>query len=405
LLAPEPVDIKALWITPDYPSEAFPFAGICQQMQALAVAAKGVCLEIVSTVPYVPLVLGWFNERYKKMAALPRHALDGGIKITRLRYITTPREYVWTCAHITQRVSLSFLNSGNSNLIHAHFAYPVGAAAAAVAKKKDIPLILTLHGDDVTVHPYVSPWHRRRFAKTVMKADFLIAVSETLAIETEKLSGMRPIVLSAGVDVSAFENPGTKRYHRKRLNFPPDAFIILYIGNLLPQKGVSDLARAFSQSPIKDVLLVLVGEGPCKPRAERIICLGQRPNYEIPGFLAAADLLVIPSHHEGLGQVILEAGAAGLPVIGARTGGIQDLLSDERGWMFPPKDVYMLARTLVEVKQNPEEAKRRAKRLKALVMEKHDLKKNADRLKEIYQHLLEEKPHVKPQAKRAVYHA
>ena len=381
-------NMRILWITPDYPSTAFPFAGIFQQMTARSLLKNGVDLEVVAPIPYVTPPLKRIHKRYGKIAALPVCCADGSIRITRPRYLTSPREYIWGPAHLAQRISVSRLGLRKPDLIHAHFAYPVGAAATALARNWGVPFVLTLHGDDVTIHPYVSRWHRRRFAKTVLAADFLIAVSDALAQETEQHSGRRPFVLSTGVDIAKFKHLPEKKAQRKRLNLPPDAFVVLFIGNLVPQKGVSDLAEAFSALAMQNSRLVLVGQGPCRPRGDRIVYFGNRPNREIPGILAAADMLALPSHHEGLGQVILEAGAAGLPVVGADTGGIRDLLSEDRGWLFPPKNVAALCGNLRRVLEDPGEAQRRGSRLKALVVERHTLQKNAAELTGIYQNIL-----------------
>ena len=132
---------------------------------------------------------------------------------------------------------------------------------------------------------------------------------------------------------------------------------------------------------------MFVGDGPLKSTSERIVHAGIQPNTEIPRFIALADLLVLPSHHEGLGQVILEAGAGGLPVVGSSTGGITNLLSRKRGWLFPPGDIEALTRRLREVHRSPEEARRRGKRLKQHVLNNHVLSDNANRLIAAYRSL------------------
>ena len=379
--------MKLLWITPEYPSKTRSVAGIFQQMQARALAAKGIVPEIIAPTPYVPVLLKALSSRYGNIAKRTEHETDGPININRPRYLTSPREYLWGISHSTQAFILRRLNYSKPSIIHAHFAYPVGAAALMLKEKWNIPMVLTLHGDDVTIHPQVSPWHRRRFIRTVCSADVVIAVSQALADETERLSGRKPTVLSVGVETDQYRNLPNKYMERARFKITSREFIILYIGNLLRQKGVLDLLEAFQRFGLKESRLMFVGDGPLKSTSERIVHAGVQPNTEIPRFIALADLLVLPSHHEGLGQVILEAGAGGLPVVGSSTGGITNLLSRKRGWLFPPGDIEALTRRLREVHRSPEEARRRGKRLKQHVLNNHVLSDNANRLIAAYRSL------------------
>jgi len=382
--------MKVLWITPVYPNEYQPYSGVFCQIQAHHIADLGLVPEIVVPVPYVPPLVKWMNQRYGFFNSMAGHAEDGPIHISRVRYITSPLEYVFGVSHVTQRLAISALNLKKPNLIHAHFAYPVGAAAIDMAKKWKIPLILTLYGDDVTIHPYVSRWHLRRFQRTVRQSDMIIALSEALADETEELSGRKPRVLSSGVDMHRFGNLPNNLSMRKKHGISSDDFVVTYIGNLLIEKGVLDLVAAFERCNSNHSRLIFIGDGPDKPTGPLIMHFGKRPNQDIPQFLAMADVLVLPSHHEGLGQVILEAGAAGKPVVGASTGGIKNLLSDDRGWLFNPKDTHVLARCLDEVKQNSQEAKRRGNRLKTHIMEYHSPSKNASTLIKWYRSLIQQ---------------
>ena len=379
--------MNVLMITPNYPSKAFPFAGIFQQMQAKALENLGVRPRIVSPIPYVPAILKKTRPRYKCMAEIPHHSWDGSIEVIHPRYLTTPREYVLRLSHLAQRAAIANLHLDKPDLIHAHFAYPVGAAAVELSRRWRVPLVLTLHGDDVTIHPHVSKWHRRRFSRTVHSANSVIAVSRSLAVETESLSGRYPHVLSVGIDPLRFKNLPDQNEMRKRYAIPEDAFVVLYVGSLLLQKGVVDLAGAFNRLGSERTRLLLVGDGPIKLTGKRIIHVGTQPNRDIPKFLAMADVLVLPSHHEGLGQVILEAGAAEIPVVGSATGGIVDLLSEKRGWLFPPKQIYKLTEAIQKVRKYRDEAKRRTMRLKKHVMENHVIQTNAGHLMNIYDNL------------------
>src|SRR5262249_6276453 len=137
-----------------------------------------------------------------------------------------------------------------------------------------------------------------------------------------------------------------------------------------------------------DAVALFAGAGPARPEGPGVRLLGPRPNGEIPQLLAAADAFVLPSWHEGLGLSAVEAGAAGVPVIGARTGGLADLLADECGYVFTPRDAGELGQALRAMRADPAEARRRAGRLAARVRRDHDLHANARRLAAIYGELV-----------------
>jgi teichuronic acid biosynthesis glycosyltransferase TuaC len=219
-------------------------------------------------------------------------------------------------------------------------------------------------------------------------AAHVIANSPDLAVTTRSLTGVLPEALSIGIDLARFSAVPDRAKARANLGIPTDTHIILYVGALLPQKGVLDLAAALRLLAWPDTVALFVGAGPAHPEGAGIRLLGPRPNSEIPALLAAADVFVLPSWHEGLGLSAVEAGAAGVPVIGARTGGLANLLADDCGYLFAPRDVGELVRALREMRADPAEARRRAERLGARVRHEHDLHANARRLAAVYGELI-----------------
>jgi glycosyltransferase involved in cell wall biosynthesis len=147
---------------------------------------------------------------------------------------------------------------------------------------------------------------------------------------------------------------------RARLGVGPDDLVILGVGRLVAIKGfdllVDALARVRAELPAAHV--VLVGDGPQRHRlaaraaeigvADRVRFVG--PSRDVPAYLAAADVLVAPSRNEGMGRVLVEAMALGVPVIGAAAGGIPSVVGrDESGRVIPVDDVGALAGALAEL--------------------------------------------------------
>jgi glycosyltransferase involved in cell wall biosynthesis len=151
-----------------------------------------------------------------------------------------------------------------------------------------------------------------------------------------------------------------RREARARLRLDPTAFVVVGLGRLVPIKGFDFLVRALPAvvEQIPSARVLLVGEGAERPRlealarslgvAERLGMLGGV--FDVTTRLAAADVLAVPSRNEGMGRVIVEAMALGIPVVATAVGGIPDVVTDgESGRLVPPEDVVALAAALVEL--------------------------------------------------------
>lgn len=165
-----------------------------------------------------------------------------------------------------------------------------------------------------------------------------------------------------GIDVSRFApNPRLIQRAtalRRQLGIPEKARVILFLGRLTRDKGIPELVDAFAQldQQIPNVRLMLAGcfeeEDPLPPETRRrlekhshIVFVGAL--QDTPTVYAAADIVVLPSHREGLPTVVLEAQAAGKPVVGASATGIVDVITDgETGLLFPVGDVAALTKAL-----------------------------------------------------------
>jgi glycosyltransferase involved in cell wall biosynthesis len=163
-------------------------------------------------------------------------------------------------------------------------------------------------------------------------------------------------VVYNGVDKTLF-HLRDRAEARAALGLPATGRIILYVGNVLETKGVLDLAAAFeklsAQQPDTSLVIVVGGAamGKCEEVARRIgprmRLAGGRPLEEIGTWMAACDVLTLPSWNEGTPNVVLEALACGRRVVATDVGGIPDLVDSELiGEMVPPRDADALARAL-----------------------------------------------------------
>jgi glycosyltransferase involved in cell wall biosynthesis len=233
------------------------------------------------------------------------------------------------------------------DIVHGHFAHPAGFIAASLSRLFRKPYVLTVHGSDVfEVFVEAETVKTRRAHRDfgLRKAHRVICVSNSLRERVVSLGVPfdRTVVIPNGVDTAKFsplpEGSGDNS--------------ILFVGNLIERKGIDLLIEAFKRvSPRHPGLrLKLLGDGPVRERlkeqtlrsgiADRVEFLPQRPNSEIPQIMAKARLFCLPSREEGFGVVLIEALASGVPVIGARTGGIPEIVtSEEFGVLFEPGNV------------------------------------------------------------------
>jgi teichuronic acid biosynthesis glycosyltransferase TuaC len=225
----------------------------------------------------------------------------------------------------------------------------------------------------------------------VRDAKAVIAVSAALATRVEEITGVAAIHLPLGSDHRALARLALPRDEaRAKLDLIDDRIVVLFVGNILAAKGVRELVDALLT--LDDRFLgVFVGDGPEKgygstdPRAARsLLYRGAMPHTEIPRYLSAADVLVLPSHGEGLPTVLVEAGSLGLPVIASAVGGIPGLLGGDRGTILREVSAEAIVEALVAFERDRPAAQAAAGRLRSHVLAEHDVDTNARRLLELY---------------------
>ncbi len=379
--------MRVVFIVNGYPTRNHCYHNIFHQTQAEALQACGVDIEIVSPEPWMPACVTRRSPMRHGLLDAPLQQTLNGITIHRPRFFTWPRAAHWGWMHHFFARAIKRCLRVRPDIIHAHFAYPCGLAAAGVAREWGIPSVLTLHGSDVNRYPFVNTFSRTRFIRAIQQTDHVFAVSEALAERTEQLAGCRPTVLPIGINLEGYSHVCDKAPAREQLGLPADRTIILFVGNILEAKGIRELLAALAQFPSDKVLGVFVGEGAYRrhiPPTEYALFVGAQPNSKIPLYMAAADMLVLPSYAEGLPTVLVEAGAARLPIIASNVGGIPELLGDDRGMLIPPRQGDSIVAAIRQLMSNPLSANASTARLAPFVNQHYDIMKNAKQLAEFY---------------------
>ncbi|HEU0029679.1 MAG TPA: glycosyltransferase family 4 protein [Kofleriaceae bacterium] len=345
-----PSPLRVLAITKIFPNAAEPLSAPFNRQQFAALARR--CeLEVMATVPWFPgagLLARWSSAG--KLAAVPRRDRIAGIAVTHPRTLFVPRlaHVTWGPLYAASIAPLVARLRGKFDVVLGSWAYPDGFAAVVAARLLGIPCVVKLHGSDINVIAKL-PGPRRLTAWALANASRVVAVSRALADEVVAMGVPRDhvAIVMNGVDAELF-HPRDRAAARAELGLPAGPLAV-YVGNLKEVKGVQDLAPAWAHTlaQVPDATLVVVGDGPLRGEiqqamaqyGERVRLVEAQPLARVPLWMAAADVLVLPSHHEGTPNVVLEALSCGRRVVATAVGGIPDLLtSAQLGTLVPAHD-------------------------------------------------------------------
>lgn len=354
--------MRVLAITKIFPNQAEPLSAPFNRQQFAALARR--CeLEVAATIPWFPgagLVARWSSAG--KLAKVPRREHIAGIPVSHPRTLFVPRlaHGAWGPLYAASIVPGLARYRGKVDVVLGSWAYPDGFAAVIAARLLGVPCVVKLHGSDINVMAKL-PGPRRQTAWALSRAARVVAVSRALADEVVALGVRREqiAIVMNGVDAELF-HVRDRAAARTQLGLPAGP-LALYVGNLKPEKGVLDLARAWERvvRDLPEARLAIVGGGPLRDALEaalppRATLFGAQPLAQIPAWMAACDVLVLPSHVEGTPNVVLEALASGRRVVATAVGGIPDLItSDTVGTLVPPHQPAAMAAALTQALRTP----------------------------------------------------
>jgi len=386
--------MRLLLLSPDFPSEVNPSACIFVQTQALELQRLGAQVDVYAPIPMVLPGMTRLRPAWRAYTQIPAYYAVGGVQVHRPRYLAFPGENFWGWPHRFKAYSLP---PDRYDLIHAHFAHPEGTLGLWLRRRLRRPLVVTLHGDDANTYPYQSPRYMRYFRRVLAQADLILAVSEAIRARVQPLTPCPVITHRVGLQLPPRQTRPDKKALRAGLGLPQDKFLLLFVGTLWKYKGVLELLEALRQLDDENVLAVFIGEGPLRERLvstsrTAVYALGQQPNPVVRAHMAAADALILPSYREGLPTVVVEAGAAGLPVIASKQGGIPELIGPETGFLLQEISPAAILTALAELRRNPIQAQARAERLQAHIYRYYDASQNAQTLLGYYQGLVAGQP-------------
>jgi teichuronic acid biosynthesis glycosyltransferase TuaC len=365
--------MNVLVFTSLYPNNVQPNHGIFVQERVARVARlPGVSVRVVAPVPWYPPFLPGFRSRFRHVRAAES---SGGIEVLHPRYTMIPKVGMPLHGPMMFRSLLAPVRALHAkvrfDLIDAHYLYPDGYAAVGLGRELGLPVVVSARGSDVNRFAGFSRI-RPMLQSTLAGAAQAIAVSAALRDRMVDLGApeSRIEVIPNGVDLDTFA-PRDRAEARARLALP-ERRTLLYVGNLVPGKGVEALIDGFACMRISagtagtgagavDVQLVIVGAGPLRAAlearaatrgiADAVRFAGEVPHAALGDWYSAADALCLMSEREGWPNVLLEALACGTPIVATRVGGIPEIVTSERIGMLTgsePQEIAGAARAALE---------------------------------------------------------
>lgn len=342
-----------------FPNACEPRRGLFNFRQFRALSGL-VALRVVAPIPWFPGMgrLGT-HATFGRVGRVPPVETRDGLTAYYPRHLVVPRYgrslngylYFLGTRSLVRRLHTDF----GAHALFATWAYPDGFAGHLLARDLKLPLVIKVHGSDIHVLARARS-QRKMVVRALNEAHKVVAVSRALAHRLVEL-GVREdnvAVVYNGVDCGTF-HPSDRLDARRRLGLESDGRHVLFVGNLVPGKGLDTLLAVAKRMVRTDngICFHLLGYGVLRPALEtctqkempahRVAFHGEKTPEEISLWMNACDVLCLPSLSEGVPNVILEALSCGTPVVASDVGGVPEVLtSPDLGLLVPPGDVEAL---------------------------------------------------------------
>ncbi len=353
-----------LFVSNLFPSSVEPGRGRFNLDQLIALREAGLGAVVVAPRPWFP------GPQFRRSTAQPpfpppEETIEG-FRVLHRRAPYLPlwrgslngRLYGWSALGACRAVARAF----SPDLLWVSFAFPDAVGADWIARGLGLPLVASAIGSDVNIS-FRMPLRRRAMVASLRRAVCVFA----------KSGRIRDILVQAGLDASFIQldyngvdreafHPQPRGGACRALGAEPGLRRVLFVGNLVPIKGLRDLLEAFRivlAARADKLELLVVGDGPLadplKSRATElgidsaVRFVGREPRQRVALWMAASDVLVLPSLDEGVPNVVLEALACGRPVVASAVGGIPEVHpGDSAGALVSPSSPPQLAAALAD---------------------------------------------------------
>lgn len=384
-----------------FPSRMLPRHGIFLLRQATTLAPHGITCTFLVARPWAP---HWLTRVPRwRVYGRANPLLDAGADpVQAVPYLRPPGHWFrrWEGAAMQRALLPAAEKLHGQEPFDAILACPMipdAVAAVALSQKLALPLATLSIGSDILVYPRRMPTLEKQLRDVLSQTSLAVGVSKDICKRLEQLGAKQMLCVYLGRDTKLFTPHPNRAQVRRTLSLPLNAMIAVFVGRLTPNKGLEELVQAVHslEESHPELHLVCVGDGPARHvlkgfGSERVTLAGERPPQEVPSYLQAADFLVLPSHSEGMPQVVLEAMNCGLPVVATRVGGIPEAVTHEQnGLLIEPCNHVQLTAAIKRMVVDKNFRIQAGKQSEVIAKKRFDSQTNATLLAEALKRLSE----------------
>jgi teichuronic acid biosynthesis glycosyltransferase TuaC len=302
---------KVLAVSNNFPSKKFPERGAFVLNIVTEMSKQGAVVDVIAPI-------SWIAE-LKNIKNKPKQLNFGNLSVSSIYYTAIPQKIKSLKIQISKLNDLSFANAmkkklkhSNYDFVYAHF-FPSANAAHKVVEKYNLPIFLNLGESDPWDYDqlygkdyWINKLHDFKGIITVSKRNYDYLLERDASLKS------KVIYIPNGVNTKRFM-PMDQKECRTKLGLPLDEKIAIFCGHFENRKGPLKVLEAINLLNIKGVFLG--SNGPDVPEGENVLYAGPVLNTELPLWLNAADVFVLPSLSEGMSNAILEALGVGIPLV------------------------------------------------------------------------------------------
>ena len=341
-------------ICSQYPNSVTPTSQVFVQQLVWAMAEKGVECTVIC-----PLAIN-LNPFFIKVPFATTEITDSGaiISVYFPKFISLGQQTIAgmkTAPTTTELFYSAVLQvwrelPAEPAIVYGHFLTPAGICASRISRKYSVPAFAA-YGED-------SPWSVFNFGKENMAKE-IANLAGIVAVSSSNKEALEALNLFPTDRIRTFPNgvrsnffyPRNKIQCRKRFGFDPNTFLIAYLGEYSERKGVLRVAEAVDG--LKGVSVAFAGKGKLQPKVANCVFNRVIKHEELPYFLSAADVFVLPSLSEGCSNAIVEAIACGLPIVSSNLPFNADILDHDNSILIDPKNIDEIKSAIIYLRDNP----------------------------------------------------